>query len=126
MLASTLKREQRDFAVAGMVSRPFFLITPLHPVRGGTLRSLMKGGRRATEEADCPIMHNGLSTRCWRSWVHHQRISPLCSPWSLPQLPESARCADRKSTRLNSSHVSISYAVFCLKKKMKQQVILNT
>src|SRR5699024_12282542 len=28
---------------------------------------------------------------------------------------------DRKSTRLNSSHVSISYAVFCLKKKIKQQ-----
>src|SRR5207249_9230273 len=26
---------------------------------------------------------------------------------------------DRKSTRLNSSHVSISYAVFCLKKKMR-------
>src|SRR5699024_11733404 len=26
-------------------------------------------------------------------------------------------CEDRKSTRLNSSHVSISYAVFCLKKK---------
>ena len=28
---------------------------------------------------------------------------------------------DRKSTRLNSSHVSISYAVFCLKKKNKKQ-----
>src|SRR5690242_21549441 len=28
---------------------------------------------------------------------------------------------DRKSTRLNSSHMSISYAVFCLKKKNKQQ-----
>src|SRR5690606_24719973 len=28
--------------------------------------------------------------------------------------------ADRKSTRLNSSHVKISYAVFCLKKKKKQ------
>src|SRR5690625_5754673 len=28
--------------------------------------------------------------------------------------------ADRKSTRLNSSHVAISYAVFCLKKKKKQ------
>src|SRR5437870_10892286 len=27
-------------------------------------------------------------------------------------------CTDRKSTRLNSSHVAISYAVFCLKKKM--------
>src|SRR5699024_12254362 len=29
------------------------------------------------------------------------------------------RSSDRKSTRLNSSHVSISYAVFCLKKKNK-------
>src|SRR5690554_7483228 len=29
--------------------------------------------------------------------------------------------ADRKSTRLNSSHVRISYAVFCLKKKKKRQ-----
>src|SRR5690349_21979168 len=28
---------------------------------------------------------------------------------------------DRKSTRLNSSHVEISYAVFCLKKKKKRQ-----
>src|SRR5437660_7463936 len=28
---------------------------------------------------------------------------------------------DRKSTRLNSSHVAISYAVFCLKKKKKHQ-----
>src|SRR5690349_23041751 len=31
------------------------------------------------------------------------------------------RCADRKSTRLNSSHVEISYAVFCLKKKKKKK-----
>src|SRR5690625_5889230 len=30
------------------------------------------------------------------------------------------RIIDRKSTRLNSSHVAISYAVFCLKKKEKQ------
>src|SRR5438874_13278334 len=29
--------------------------------------------------------------------------------------------SDRKSTRLNSSHVEISYAVFCLKKKKKQK-----
>src|SRR5690625_6047374 len=29
--------------------------------------------------------------------------------------------ADRKSTRLNSSHVAISYAVFCLKKKIGEQ-----
>src|SRR5207253_8160464 len=34
--------------------------------------------------------------------------------WSIPDLN-----TDRKSTRLNSSHVAISYAVFCLKKKKK-------
>src|SRR5690349_22794591 len=33
----------------------------------------------------------------------------------------SAPPPDRKSTRLNSSHVEISYAVFCLKKKKKQK-----
>src|SRR5690606_42142227 len=33
----------------------------------------------------------------------------------------SARGSDRKSTRLNSSHVKISYAVFCLKKKKKDK-----
>src|SRR3989442_11865694 len=33
---------------------------------------------------------------------------------------EHGPSADRKSTRLNSSHVRISYAVFCLKKKNKQ------
>src|SRR2546430_6228127 len=31
--------------------------------------------------------------------------------------PRAVRCVDRKSTRLNSSHSQISYAVFCLKKK---------
>src|SRR5207253_6875194 len=31
------------------------------------------------------------------------------------------RVEDRKSTRLNSSHVAISYAVFCLKKKKKEE-----
>src|SRR5690349_24164890 len=31
---------------------------------------------------------------------------------------------DRKSTRLNSSHVEISYAVFCLKKKKRQPLIV--
>src|SRR2546430_11568945 len=42
-------------------------------------------------------------------------------PGELPQL-------DRKSTRLNSSHSQISYAVFCLKKKneTKRQAMLDT
>src|SRR5690349_21959010 len=38
---------------------------------------------------------------------------------ALPVLPEINALQDRKSTRLNSSHVEISYAVFCLKKKSR-------
>src|SRR3712207_6889015 len=57
-----------------------------------------------------------------------------CRPRSISSIPPSTmvpkpllldelsapgewRCVDRKSTRLNSSHANISYAVFCLKKK---------
>src|SRR3712207_7340193 len=36
------------------------------------------------------------------------------------------RMKDRKSTRLNSSHANISYAVFCLKKKKKNKVTNTT
>src|SRR5437870_9104251 len=36
-----------------------------------------------------------------------------------------AMVVDRKSTRLNSSHVAISYAVFCLKKKKHNYLILD-
>src|SRR5436190_23662454 len=35
---------------------------------------------------------------------------------------DAARGLDRKSTRLNSSHTVISYAVFCLKKKKKKKI----
>src|SRR5688572_31246152 len=43
---------------------------------------------------------------------------PGCTLWSW-RWPVTA--GDRKSTRLNSSHSQISYAVFCLKKKIKQR-----
>src|SRR3712207_8181747 len=39
----------------------------------------------------------------------------------LAPVPEQGDALDRKSTRLNSSHANISYAVFCLKKKIKYQ-----
>src|SRR5688500_20059772 len=55
------------------------------------------------------------------------RCSPLpgpsgwrpCSPSSRGNDTAPASTLDRKSTRLNSSHLVISYAVFCLKKKTK-------
>src|SRR5256885_11407239 len=40
--------------------------------------------------------------------------------------PRSRRLRDRKSTRLNSSHLVISYAVFCLKKKKKKRIDIVT
>src|SRR4051794_41727479 len=40
-------------------------------------------------------------------------------------LRDGDRLRDRKSTRLNSSHPSISYAVFCLKKKKKKQKTIH-
>src|SRR5699024_12610989 len=47
----------------------------------------------------------------------HKKISTTMDTYghALPSVDKEAR--DRKSTRLNSSHVSISYAVFCSKKK---------
>src|SRR5207253_10602474 len=47
------------------------------------------------------------------------RHSPRPTEWAWIQPEAGETQADRKSTRLNSSHVAISYAVFCLKKKKK-------
>src|SRR5690625_6798376 len=44
-------------------------------------------------------------------WTRMQKI--------MNQSIEPSESGDRKSTRLNSSHVAISYAVFCLKKKRR-------
>src|SRR5699024_11254850 len=60
-----------------------------------------------------------------RSMAVVDRSMPVTSqPCSASQMasapsPQPTSRTDRKSTRLNSSHVSISYAVFCLKKKTK-------
>src|SRR5947199_7620061 len=50
---------------------------------------------------------------------------PAGPPGAVPGLdagPAAGRRGDRKSTRLNSSHLGISYAVFCLKKKKKRKI----
>src|SRR3712207_8773476 len=55
-------------------------------------------------EAPCQIKHKSIVTG----------LSNTPKAWHQIQLMEKL---DRKSTRLNSSHANISYAVFCLKKK---------
>src|SRR3712207_6949266 len=44
-------------------------------------------------------------------------IHPVCLVWQEGNVRTALQPSDRKSTRLNSSHANISYAVFCLKKK---------
>src|SRR2546430_5337214 len=57
---------------------------------------------------------------------HPMTVAMLIAP---PREPETEYAAigpeDRKSTRLNSSHSQISYAVFCLKKKKKNAIMLK-
>src|SRR5947209_20533310 len=45
------------------------------------------------------------------------KIAIITSPAKTFEVKRSSDNTDRKSTRLNSSHANISYAVFCLKKK---------
>src|SRR5207302_11255398 len=60
-------------------------------------------------------------------FIHEDETElPLIFEWlpldQLAQLAIQPKLIDRKSTRLNSSHVKISYAVFCLKKKKKKSI----
>src|SRR5437660_4260595 len=66
------------------------------------------------------VCHNDLQ----RATIFHsgQVTALLGGPPALPV----GKSPDRKSTRLNSSHVAISYAVFCLKKKKKKKKTPNT
>src|SRR4051812_44991155 len=68
----------------------------------------------------------GLDARHVREVLHHRAVNEACAAgpgaiWrGIRQHWYEAKAIarlDRKSTRLNSSHMSISYAVFCLKKK---------
>src|SRR5690349_24163983 len=73
------------------------------------------GQARALSLAEVIDLHDhGVSSR-----VILRNAREYCIAFSVD---DSVRhqLTDRKSTRLNSSHVEISYAVFCLKKKKKQ------
>src|SRR5690349_24056909 len=67
-------------------------------------------------------------TTLFRStWTHNQALMELGALVCTARVRRCEACpvrtvcdTDRKSTRLNSSHVEISYAVFCLKKKKKK------
>src|SRR2546426_4075662 len=92
-----------------MIRRPprstLFPYTTLFRSRGSSHQSQLCGG--ASKTWSCPPGTGG----CPRSHC--------ATPGGDP--PEAG--LDRKSTRLNSSHLVISYAVFCLKKKKKRREV---
>src|SRR5699024_12436607 len=87
--------------------------SPLFPYT--TLFRSSRAGRRPPSARDFPGRPPPFPVR--GLWVRLSESSSLRTyiTLTLPLLPFIS--SDRKSTRLNSSHVSISYAVFCLKKK---------
>src|SRR5439155_2195393 len=82
-------------------------------------------GRRESARAPGPLLHlAGTRRGSLRRWRRGRRPagdrSVRRGDYRCADLSPAGRRPDRKSTRLNSSHVAISYAVFCLKKKNKR------
>src|SRR5207249_9215946 len=71
-------------------------------------------GRERCNSPDRGERHRGAAPWDGARRDEHRDRAP-----SRGRAPDPGASPDRKSTRLNSSHVSISYAVFCLKKKKK-------
>src|SRR5690606_41340502 len=109
-----------------------------HIVECTNLNSLISSKGTATAEIYTLSLHDALPIlRSLRDLTQHlttRADDSHAAPVSeLPKAPphlcrvlwmsrpgKVLRVADRKSTRLNSSHVKISYAVFCLKKKIPE------
>src|SRR5258708_27218844 len=70
----------------------------------------------ATTEIYTLSLHDALPI--WRAARQSLQDPSGCAPAAGPWCAGPAPAGDRKSTRLNSSHQIISYAVFCLKKKI--------
>src|SRR5256885_11047782 len=72
----------------------------------------LKGGTLSTTSFGLPLVISGGFALTYTITAGQRKYAVRCFH----------RKSDRKSTRLNSSHLVISYAVFCLKKKNKQRI----
>src|SRR5688572_31838426 len=90
----------------------FFFLMIRRPPRSTLFpyTTLFRSSRRVVERRGCQDQRwfGGVGP----GWRRNTSVQPAVHPGQ-----------DRKSTRLNSSHSQISYAVFCLKKKKKQTQI---
>src|SRR3989454_8197065 len=67
------------------------------------------------------LLYKNKPTKALYTRVLLGRLQRMADDWR-PQVLLVIKGGDRKSTRLNSSHLVISYAVFCLKKKKENSV----
>src|SRR5256885_3736137 len=83
-------------------------------------RSRVCGGTAGRQGGRAQDIRSGAACR---AQVHRRIRCGLGDPILVPKIGiEAAAARDRKSTRLNSSHLVISYAVFCLKKKKNSRI----
>src|SRR5690606_41449010 len=98
----------------------------------GARQPLLSFPTRRSSDLGRPVPDVGLSAVFWpeeveqvnergavlvRSIPHVESVDFVFEPAADGRVLAALSTLDRKSTRLNSSHVKISYAVFCLKKK---------
>src|SRR5690606_42052935 len=102
----------------------------LHPARPAESRTLslhdalpICGTAMASRSTgECPCRDRGKDSEMTLTpfrFVHATNVRLDQPLWGIGAVSGQARHLDRKSTRLNSSHVKMSYAVFCLKNRMK-------
>src|SRR5690554_7587844 len=87
---------------------------------GSLLRELVAGGRLSQDDAEqCLTQRHAGNGQPQHplELIAARQLADLARPGHILDLETLTQWLDRKSTRLNSSHVRISYAVFCLKKK---------
>src|SRR2546430_7857856 len=84
--------------------------------------TLFRSDARAAESAQ-KFVRNGKKTGASKQGAGAKRLLGEARRWFAAI---SRHNGDRKSTRLNSSHSQISYAVFCLKKKNRQDKTLHS
>src|SRR5690606_41851122 len=108
---------------------PFFLFTAPAPTDFYTLSlhdalpiSLASSFRGLLYETDLVVLDSEELTELCAQMLEYKESTSAHADFFGKRLQDFFRWTaqlDRKSTRLNSSHVKISYAVFCLKKKKK-------
>src|SRR3712207_6928119 len=77
------------------------------------------GAHRAADRVEALVAHRHVELRGRHDGVRHSGEDGFHVPPGQGAAADGVDDSDRKSTRLNSSHANISYAVFCLKKKNK-------